>query len=264
MIRPAGDDAEFHGSLNQSTVVGELHRASVDLGPDVGELGGTEPVANLNASVVLVSFLCNLCSKESPKVFLCVLLTLQRVDGYADKMALSETISPSTRRKRQAVADLLAFMAGFGVRINEARSLRLDEVDLDSGAVDINGTKSKAAKRRLTMPDWLIARFKIRAGTTGTDGLVFSSPHHLKEPERRWDASNSAKAVARVCPFSASGFGWATPHTLRRTVATLLDQAGVPIARIADQLGHSDPAMTASVYLGRDPRGDKSSVAEHL
>jgi hypothetical protein len=32
----------------------------------------------------------------------------------------------------------------------------------------------------------------------------------------------------------------------------------------ADQLGHSDPAMTASVYLGRDLMGDKRSVAEHL
>jgi integrase len=34
--------------------------------------------------------------------------------------------------------------------------------------------------------------------------------------------------------------------------------------QIADQLGHSDPAMTASVYLGRDLMGDKRSVAEHL
>jgi integrase len=31
----------------------------------------------------------------------------------------------------------------------------------------------------------------------------------------------------------------------RRTVATLLDQANLPIARIADQLGHSDVSMTA-------------------
>lgn len=182
--------------------------------------------------------------------------------AHADKLALSETISPSTRRKRQTVADLLAFMAGTGVRINEARSLRWEDVDLESGSVYVNGTKSKASKRSLTLPDWLLARFKLRADMSGTDGLVFSSPHHLNEPERRWDSSNSAKAVARV--IGTSGFGWATPHTLRRTVATLLDQAGVPIARIADQLGHADPAMTARIYLGRDPKGDKSSVAQHL
>jgi integrase len=47
-------------------------------------------------------------------------------------------------------------------------------------------------------------------------------------------------------------------------VATLLDQAGVPIATIADQLGHTDPAMTARVYLGRDLMGDKASVAALL
>ncbi|MEV6304994.1 site-specific integrase [Actinoplanes sp. NPDC051861] len=182
--------------------------------------------------------------------------------AHADKLALSETISPSTRRKRQTVADLLAFMAGTGIRINEARSLRWEDVDLETGAVNVNGTKSKASRRSLTLPEWLLARFKVRADVCGTEGLVFPSPHHLNEPERRWDSSNSAKAVARV--IGSSGFAWATPHTLRRTVATLLDQAGVPIARIADQLGHADPAMTARVYLGRDPKGDKSSVAQHL
>jgi integrase len=181
---------------------------------------------------------------------------------HPDKPALSETVAPSTRRKRQAVADLLAFMAWTGVRINEARTLRWEDIDLDSGAVNVNGTKSKASRRNLTMPEWLLARFKLRADASGTEGLVFPSPHHLNEPERRWDSSNSAKAVARV--IATSGFAWATPHTLRRTVATLLDEAGVPIARIADQLGHADPAMTARVYLGRDPQGDKSSVAQHL
>jgi integrase len=77
-----------------------------------------------------------------------------------------------------------------------------------------------------------------------------------------WDQSNSAKALARI--FDGSGFPWATPHTFRRTVATLLDQAGVPIAQIADQLGRADPAMTARVYLGRDLMGDKAAVAALL
>jgi integrase len=53
-------------------------------------------------------------------------------------------------------------------------------------------------------------------------------------------------AALNVC-----GLTWAVPHTLRRTFATLLDQANLPIARIADQLGHSDVSMTAPVYLGR-------------
>jgi integrase len=45
---------------------------------------------------------------------------------------------------------------------------------------------------------------------------------------------------------------------------TLLDQANLPIARIADQLGHSDVSMTARVYLGRDLKGDKRYLARVL
>jgi integrase len=182
--------------------------------------------------------------------------------AYADKQASSETVNPRTRRKRETIADLIAFMAGTGFRINEARSLRWEHVDLDAGTVDVYGTKSKAAERRLTLPPWLTERMKARGERVGTTGLVFASPHHLDEPERVWDQSNSANAIARL--LQGAGMPWATPHTFRRTVATLLHEAGVPIARIADQLGHADPAMTASVYLGRDFLGDKTTVAEHL
>lgn len=184
------------------------------------------------------------------------------VIAYADKLARDEKVNPRSRRKREATADLVAFLAGTGVRINEARSLRWEHVDLADGVVYVHGTKSQSAKRRLNLPAWLTERLIVRADRTGTEGLVFSAPHHLAEPERRWDQGNSANAVAKV--LIDSGFPWATPHTFRRTVATLLHEAGVPIARIADQLGHADPAMTASVYLGRDFMGDKASVADHL
>lgn len=166
------------------------------------------------------------------------------VIAYGDKLARDESVNPRRRRKRETVADLVAFMAGTGVPINEARSLRWSDVDLNAGTAHIRGTKTRTSDRRLTLPSWLTERLKGRAERRG---LVFSSPHHLSEPERAWDQSNSAKALAAI--FEGSGFPWAIPHTFRRTVVTLLDQAGVPIAQIADQLGHADPAMTASVYL---------------
>ena len=91
---------------------------------------------------------------------------------------------------------------------------------------------------------------------------MFASPAYLDEPEIPWDQSNSSGAVRDA--LDAAGLNWAIPHTFRRTVASLLDQAGAPIARIADQLGHADVSMTARVYLGRDLKGDKSELAAML
>ncbi|MEU4802365.1 hypothetical protein [Actinosynnema sp. NPDC023587] len=46
-----------------------------------------------------------------------------------------------------------------------------------------------------------------------------------------------------------------TFRTFRRTVATLLDQAGLTARQIADILGHSRPSMTQDVYMGRRSPG---------
>ena len=171
-------------------------------------------------------------------------------------------LNPRTRRKRAATADLVAFLAGTGVRIDEARRLRWEQVDLESGRAYIRGTKSESSDRWLNLPDWLTARLAARADEAGTRGLVFPSPTYLSDPERLWEQSNSAGAVRAA--LDAAGLTWAVPHTFRRTVATLLDQANMPIARIADQLGHADVSMTARVYLGRDLKGDKRELANAL
>jgi integrase len=126
--------------------------------------------------------------------------------------------------------------------------------------VAIDGTKSSSAARMLDLPEWLGERLERRA-EAGTGGYVFPASAKL-EPTTKWDQSNSARAVRTV--LDGAGYDWAVPHTFRRTVATLLNEAGIPIARIADQLGHADPSMTARVYLGRDLHGDKSDLASLL
>jgi integrase len=128
------------------------------------------------------------------------------------------------------------------------------DVDLEASSVHIRGTKTRASDRRLPLPLWLVERMKGRAERFGEDGLVFSSPHQLNEPGTRatrprlWPASSRAAASGGPRCI-ASGVPWRRCLTRRA---------------IADQLGHTDPAMTASNYLGRGLIGDKPSVAEHL
>lgn len=165
-----------------------------------------------------------------------------------------------TMRKRVATADLVAVLAGTGVRISEARSIRWEDVDLDAAAVVIRGTKTAGSLRRLSLPGWLVERLRRRA-QEGTGGYVLPSPG-LTDPEARWDEHNSNAAVRKV--LDGAGYSWAVSHSFRRTVASELHRQGAPLVRIADQLGHKDPTMTASVYLGRDLAGDKADLAALL
>jgi len=172
-----------------------------------------------------------------------------------------------TARKWQAVADLLHFLAGTGVRIGEARNLQWSDVDLDTRRVLIRGTKTAASHRRLDLPMWLAERLTRRAESHGQDGYVF------RADGVRFEQSNLANAVASILKGDVdaedvmkrgAGCTWATPHAFRRTVATKLDRAGTAVAQIADQLGHADPAMTMTKYLGRDRMGSKEAIAALL
>lgn len=42
-----------------------------------------------------------------------------------------------------------------------------------------------------------------------------------------------------------------TSHVFHKTVATVIDQAGLSSRAAADQLGHANISMTSDVYFGR-------------
>lgn len=55
---------------------------------------------------------------------------------------------------------------------------------------------------------------------------------------------------------------WLSSHNFRKTAATLLDDAGLTVREIADQLGHKRVSMTLDTYFGRKQASPK--VAELL
>ncbi|WP_337823404.1 tyrosine-type recombinase/integrase [Amycolatopsis sp. A1MSW2902] len=48
-----------------------------------------------------------------------------------------------------------------------------------------------------------------------------------------------------------AGYEWVTFKTLRKTLATILDEADLTARQITDILGHAHPSMTQDVYMGR-------------
>jgi integrase len=73
---------------------------------------------------------------------------------------------------------------------------------------------------------------------------VFTSPlGHLRDP------SNTQADLRDV--FDRIKYPDVTSHTFRRTVATLMDEAGLSARAAADQLGHAKVSMTQDHYFGR-------------
>ena len=65
-----------------------------------------------------------------------------------------------------------------------------------------------------------------------------------------WRDPSNTQADLREA-FVAAGFDWVTSHVFRKTVATLMDHAGLSSRAAADQLGHANTSMTTDVYFGR-------------
>lgn len=160
------------------------------------------------------------------------------------------------RAQAQDVADIIAYMAGTGVRISEALAQRWRDVDLDAGTVHVRGTKSGASDRVLPLPKSLTKRLRERA-KLGTVGLVFPSPG-LSDRTKVRDRRNVARIFRQV--MDEAGLPWATPHSLRRTAATLILEAGQPVTVAQAQLGHADASMTLRVYAAKRAEPSKAAA----
>jgi integrase len=186
----------------------------------------------------------------------------RRVVG-ADKERL--TVDESRRLQaycHEHAEDLGAVLAlGYlllGPRASEL--VRHDVRDVDDGGrlLWIRGTKSRSARRRLLVPDelapYLVA---IAAGRAGDEPLFLSDTSGRWPAGRRWTRHMAYLHVRRVC--AAAGVPELAPQALRRTQATLAEDAGATGLQVAQHLGHEvgkAPAVTHRAYVGRDAARD--------
>jgi site-specific recombinase XerD len=73
------------------------------------------------------------------------------------------------------------------------------------------------------------------------------------------DPSNAAHDLKEVFVFA--GLKDDTSHLIRKSVATQMDDAGLPVRVISDQLGHSRTSMTQDNYFGRKRVSTRGAAA---
>ncbi|CAI7974125.1 integrase [Frankia sp. Hr75.2] len=164
------------------------------------------------------------------------------------------------RARRRDIPDLVDALMVSGARIGEICGLTWDAVDLDTGTVEIRSTvvrikgqglinkprpKTKAGHRVLQLPAWAVAMLRARQTGRAPSDVVFPAPMGgLRDP------SNTQADIRDA--VTDAGFPGLTSHLFgRKSVATLLDEDGHSPRQIADVLGHANPSMTLSTYLGR-------------
>jgi len=141
---------------------------------------------------------------------------------------------------------LVVLLLSTGIRRSEAVSITLDDLDLESRQLLVNGKGSK--QRVVPVNDSAIdalRQYLACRPQTGSRHLFVS--HEGKPLACRAVNRMVARAIRRA---GLEGHG-ITPHKLRHTFATHLIRNGVDVRTVQELLGHSDLQTTAK-YLHSD------------
>jgi integrase len=203
----------------------------------------------------------------------------------ARQALLTPTAKPATSRRAltpdeaaalwktldgERLGNYFRLMLTTGLRPGEAAGLCWDAVDLDRGVIHVwravrrhrgrvelvDYVKTASSYRTIGLPapavDVLraqrraVAELKLGAKVWAQAGhdLVFPTVSGLP-----WDPSNVREELTRIC--AEAGVERITPHELRHSAASILNDQGVPLELIADLLGHVDTTMVSRVYRHR-------------
>jgi integrase len=171
------------------------------------------------------------------------------VAGPKAPMTLPAVLCPGEARalidrcESLTMKTLLAFLYSAGLRLSEARHLRVDDVDFERRTVFVRAGKGRKDRYSLLAEE--TARLTRRyLASHGPVGYLFPSVRDRSRPLSSSYVQREFKALARRIGLR----GDAHPHTLRHSFATHLLESGVGIFSIMRLLGHSN-IQTTMVYL---------------
>jgi integrase len=128
-------------------------------------------------------------------------------------------------------------------RASAILELTWDRVDLTAGMIRL-GTGEHRVKGRATVPITESARDALVEASEAAQ-----SNYVVEYAGRRVLSVKKAFQRAAV----KAGVPWCTPHVLRHTTAVHMAERGVPMAEIAQYLGHSSVSVTYRVYARYGP-----------
>lgn len=163
---------------------------------------------------------------------------------------------------------VLATLAGAGLRVGEACALDWGDLNLATGTLTVQESKTPAGRREVDLPSGLAAELRAlaaRSAYTEPGDPVFVGTQRTRQTpanvaRRLKTAINRANArlgELGIEPISER----VTPHSLRRTYASLRYACGDDPVYVAEQGGWKDPSFPIRVYARAVRRRERLSGA---
>jgi integrase len=194
---------------------------------------------------------------------------LETAEQIAALLAAAGDLDRAAREDRRHVhrRAILATLILAGLRIGELCALRWRDVDLANGWLTVGESKTDAGRRRVklrgALRDELVS---VRAGQKGgPEAFVFATRTGAKPSRENVRNRVLAAAVKGASErLVEAGYGplpdHITPHSLRRTFASVLYALGEDPGVVMDEMGHTDPALALRVYRQTMRRGDEEKA----
>lgn len=167
--------------------------------------------------------------------------TWNKVQGREDRLYTSQLEAwwKAATAERQDVASFFYVLLLTGLRRTEALALRWDWMNLNEGVVTIPAEFTKAKRAHvLPLGSWLKAHLAARREICETrESGPWAFPGHVTGAA----LVNPEKPRKRIVKRSAVAF---TPHTLRRTFASVASEEGIQPFIVRRLLNHSKGSIT--------------------
>ena len=156
-------------------------------------------------------------------------------------------VNAATNERNKAI---IMMLAQTGLRIHELANITLEQYESRSSNVLV--IRGKGDKDRLVgLADETIKLINSYITNERKDGCEYL---FVGNRGNKMDGKNTS-AMLKVCARKAGIENWEelhiSNHTMRRTFATMMSEADVPIEVISKAMGHSSVAITANRYIKR-------------
>jgi integrase len=163
---------------------------------------------------------------------------------------------------------MLATLTFAGLRIGELVDLRWRHVDLAGGRLTVGRAKTPAGWRKVKVRGALrdeLVTLKAGMGETKPNAYVFPTGEGKRfgteNVRNRVLAGAVKRANATLSEQGEAPLPKLTPHSLRRTFASLLYALGETPPEVMAEMGHTDPALALSLYAKVMRRGEDEKAA---